>query len=132
VSSLLLLRREFLKGLLGFVAAPTLVKIENLMPVAPWRPEFRVSGGMHGWPIMLMCERADLDGFNVTSLGLPSPPPLWPPQPCRVNGGKTAVWRYENYPLSRLPFRQMRLHRTAQGVLASELAGEPMYRINPA
>jgi hypothetical protein len=46
VSGLILPRREFLKGLVGLVAAPAVVKAELLMPVKVWRPPLIWRNGM--------------------------------------------------------------------------------------
>jgi len=46
VSDLILPRRDFLKGLIGLVAAPAVVKAEFLMPVKVWRPPLVWRDGM--------------------------------------------------------------------------------------
>jgi hypothetical protein len=38
VNNLVLPRRALLKGLVGLIAAPAVVKAENLMPIVVWRP----------------------------------------------------------------------------------------------
>ena len=94
MSSLILPRRDFLKGLLGLVAAPALVKAETLMPILPWRPEFRFvhGGGMN----VLSCRADDLIGFDLASIGILSP---------GRDGGWVRWWGYSSHPLGSLPCR---------------------------
>ena len=90
-------RRNFLIGIASLIAAPAIVRAEAMMPIAVWRPTFYKCGGHHGWPYMLAGSEQDLLGFDLSSLGLPAPsrtisvaPKLW-------------VWRYENFPIEKLP-----------------------------
>ena len=84
-------------GIASLIAAPAVVRAGALMPIVVWRPTFYKCGGHHGWPYMLAGSEEDLLGFDLSSLGLPAPsrtisvaPKLW-------------IWRYENFPIEKLP-----------------------------
>jgi hypothetical protein len=42
VTATVLPRRSCLKGLIGLIAAPAVVRAESRMPIVVWRPIFRV------------------------------------------------------------------------------------------
>jgi hypothetical protein len=124
VDSVILPRRAFLKGHLGLVAAPAVVRAESLMPIVPWRPTFWYShgGGMN----FLACRKADLIGVDLTSLGLPSPG--W-------DGGskssRVRLWSYWSHPLGSLPRDKVRVpdhQRQLRDIEATRIAaGLPHY-----
>jgi hypothetical protein len=95
-------RRSFLKGFIGLIAAPAVIKAESLMPIVVWRPEILcISGG--GWGTFLTCRKDDLLGVDPASLGLPPPFSLSP--------GKW-YWRY--VPLVDLPRDRVRIPQQAR------------------
>jgi hypothetical protein len=123
VDNLILPRRAFLKGLLALVAAPAVVRAESLMPIVAWRPTFWYShgGGMN----FLACSKADLDGVDLATLGLP---PGW-------DGGSKSnwmqLWGYGSHPLGSLPRDKVRVHdwqRQLRDIEAARIAaGLPVH-----
>ena len=76
MSDLVFPRRSFLTGLVSLIAAPAVVRAEALMPIVVWRPTFhhaRVDGTTHLH--LVACEKSDLLGVDLASLGLPPPIP---------------------------------------------------------
>jgi hypothetical protein len=90
----LLPRRRFLTGLASLITAPAVVRAEALVPILAWRPSFHhalVDGiNLH----LLACEKSDLLGVDLASLGLP--PPL-------------LYWKYDQFPLEGLPRDKVRI-----------------------
>jgi hypothetical protein len=126
--SVLLPRRGFLKGLVGLIAAPAVVKAESLMPIVVWRPTFhhaRVDGitDLH----LLACEKSDLLGVDLASLGLPPPIP-W------MESKYEYYWSYDQFPLTSLPKDKIRIPRWQQAELdhLAELAAQQPPDLNPS
>ncbi len=118
-------RRSFLKGMIGLITAPAVVKAEALMPIAVWRPTFhhaRVGINLH----LLACEKSDLLGVDLASLGLPPPIP-WMESRCEC------YWKYDQFPLRTLPKDKIRIPRWQQAELdyLAELAASPPPDLNP-
>ena len=70
----LLPRRRFLIGLASLITAPAVVRAEAQMPILAWRPSFH-HALVDGSPALhlLACEKSDLLGVDLASLGLPPP-----------------------------------------------------------
>ena len=120
-------RRGFLTGLVSLIAAPAVVRAEALMPIVVWRPTFhhaRVDGSpaLH----LLACEKSDLLGVDLASLGLPPPIP-WMESKCEC------YWRYDQFPLISLRKDKIRIPRWQQAELdhLAELAAQQPPGLNP-
>ena len=100
-------RRSFLKGLIGLIAAPAVVKAEALMPICVWRPSFhraRIDApGPGPYRYLLVGEKSDLIGVDLSSLGLPTPQFPWD------ESRYECYWRYAQFPLEALPRDKIRI-----------------------
>jgi hypothetical protein len=105
--TLLLPRRKFLKGLMGLIAAPAVVRAEALMPIVVWKPSFGFINGGGGMGTFVTCDKSDLLGVDFTSLGLPQGHD-W--------GGHSDRWYWppEIFPLASLPRDKVRFRRLSQ------------------
>ena len=97
--AVILPRRTFLKGLVGLVAAPAVVKADSLMRIAVWRPTFwaetiRSAPDVRPYEY-LVCRRDDLLGVDPKSLGLWSPHSFSPKD----------LWHWDHHhdPIDELP-----------------------------
>ena len=68
-------RRNFLKGLVGLIAAPAWSEAEALMPIVVWRPTFMYITRRQPDLPFSPAEKSDLLGVDLDSLGLPPPIP---------------------------------------------------------
>jgi hypothetical protein len=107
-SRLVLPRRAFLKGLIGLIAAPAIVRATSIMPVKPidervyildpwdmgepWKPLFWRTGGDHSIPPLIGCSRADVERINLADFGLPSPNGL-------LSSSEKCYWNARQFPL---------------------------------
>jgi hypothetical protein len=100
------------RSLVGLIAAPALVRAESLMPVVMWKPTFGYSSGGGGMGPFVTCNKNDLLGVDLTSLGL-LPGYDW--------GGHSdrCYWRPGSFPLATLPLDKVRL--PPQSLRAREL-----------
>jgi hypothetical protein len=111
--AMILPRRIFIKGLVGPIAAPAVVRAEVLMPICVWKPTFHRCGNTHSVPYLLACKESDLIGVDLASLGLP--PPLTSIR------GNYQYWPYSRFPLESLPREKVRIPLWQQAEL--ELSG---------
>jgi hypothetical protein len=63
-------RRGFLKGLIGLIAAPAVVRAEALMPIVVWKPTFWETHVPGHTGTYITCDKDDFLGVDPESLGL--------------------------------------------------------------
>lgn len=98
------------------------------MPIVVWRPTFhhaRVDGSpaLH----LLACEKSDLLGVDLASLGLPPPIP-W------MEFKYENYWNYDQFPLKSLPKDKIRIPRWQQAEMdyLAELAAHQPPDLSPS
>jgi hypothetical protein len=117
--TLVLPRRIFIKGLVGLVAAPVVIRTATLMPIVVWKPTFWVEK-IHWAPgtlphEYLVCRRDDLLGVNLQSLG------LWARSD---RSSDTWRWEHRHHPLSSLPQHRVRIaQQPVQSIYSHAEAG---------
>ena len=106
-------RRRFLTGLATLITAPAVVRAEALMPIVVWKPTFGYSAGGGGMGPWYTCDKSDLIGVDLDSLGL---------QLGHDWGGQSDrwYWRPGSFPLATLPLDKVRL--PPQSLRARELS----------
>jgi hypothetical protein len=112
-------RRGFLKGLVGLIAAPAVVKAETLMPILVWRPTFwveRIYSEPGTLPYeYLVCRRDDLNGIDPKSLGLWNPHSFSPYDEWH--------WDHRHHPLVSLPRHKVRIQQQRVEAYTSQYRG---------
>jgi hypothetical protein len=103
MSALILPRRRFLQGLVSLITAPAVVRASALMPIAVWRPKlaFWQTKGAIIQTTFLTCDKDDLLGVDLDSLGLPTPLDMDPEQDWAFNEHQW-YWALDSLPRDKV------------------------------